>query len=84
MFNRLYIGSRTATILSKPSAPGIVIATGNTGTKLHVDSSAGMYVSTDGGWSWHRVSPIYGSVELCSPPVQDKMLLAPSVVHLMR
>ena len=42
--------------MSKASSPGIVLATGNIGTKIHIDRETGMFVSADGGWTWHGVS----------------------------
>ncbi|KAL4229272.1 Sortilin-related receptor [Mactra antiquata] len=46
--------TRSVPILSKESAPGIIIATGNTGNRVHVDRMAGVYLSSDAGYTWHQ------------------------------
>lgn len=58
MFDRLYAGSRTLPILSRKSAPGLIIATGNTGPKLHIDMSVGIYISANAGYTWRQVGDL--------------------------
>ena len=55
-FNRVNANTRPRPILSKKSAPGLIIATGNTGDRVHLDETAGIYLSADAGWSWSHVS----------------------------
>ncbi|XP_012935564.1 sortilin-related receptor [Aplysia californica] len=52
-FHRLYPTSQTSTILSKDSAPGLVIASGMLGTSLNAD--ADVFVSSDAGFKWRMV-----------------------------
>ncbi|KAH3868410.1 hypothetical protein DPMN_031557, partial [Dreissena polymorpha] len=55
LFDRLYAGSRTTPLVSSDSAPGIIIGSGNVGSKIHVDESVGIFLSTDAGFSWNQV-----------------------------
>ncbi|XP_053408510.1 sortilin-related receptor-like isoform X2 [Mercenaria mercenaria] len=54
-FHRLYASSRATPILSKASAPGLILATGNYGSKITVGESAGVFLSGDAGFTWHQV-----------------------------
>ena len=45
--------TRSIPILSSKSAPGIVMATGNMGSRLHHRSD--VFISADAGLSWHQV-----------------------------
>ena len=55
-FDRATSTVRARPIMSKKSAPWLILATGNLGNKIHVDETAGIYISTDAGWSWRHVS----------------------------
>ena len=55
-FDRVSSTIRARPIVSRKSAPGLILATGNMGNKIHVDETAGIYMSTDAGWSWRHVS----------------------------
>ena len=52
-FSRLYPNTQSETILSVPSAPGILLATGTVGTSLHGKTS--VYLSTNAGITWYQV-----------------------------
>ncbi|KAJ8316151.1 hypothetical protein KUTeg_006165 [Tegillarca granosa] len=52
-FQRLHPGSRWVPILSKKSAPGIIMATGIVGTNMKRDPD--VYLSTDAGFTWHMI-----------------------------
>ena len=51
----MYPGSRSSPILSKASAPGIIMATGVVGESLKDDVD--VFVSTTAGNSWYNVLP---------------------------
>lgn len=52
-FSRLYPGSRASNIMSKSSAPGLVIGMGVTGTNLKHDPD--MFLSSNAGYTWRQV-----------------------------
>lgn len=52
-FSRLYPRTRTSAIMSRRSAPGIVIGMGVTGNSLKLDPD--MFISSDAGYTWHEV-----------------------------
>lgn len=52
---QMYPGSRSSPILSKSSAPGIIMASGVVGKSLKDNVS--VYVSTTAGSSWYNVLP---------------------------
>ncbi|KAF6211596.1 hypothetical protein GE061_012109 [Apolygus lucorum] len=52
-FSYLYPVTRNVPILTSPSAPGIIIATGTVGASLK--GHAGVYVSRDAGLTWNHV-----------------------------
>ncbi|XP_025100208.1 sortilin-related receptor-like isoform X2 [Pomacea canaliculata] len=52
-FQRLYPGSLAQPLLSRESAPGILIASGSVGSSLL--SEMNIFVSSDAGYSWHQV-----------------------------
>ncbi|KAL3886575.1 hypothetical protein ACJMK2_026559 [Sinanodonta woodiana] len=52
-FHFLYPGSRAVPIMSRSSAPGLVMATGTTGSKL--GGMLNVYLSTDAGFNWREV-----------------------------
>ena len=54
-FDKLYYASRSSSILSRASAPGLLIATGNVGNHIHIDKDVGIYVSSNAGYNWHQV-----------------------------
>lgn len=51
--SRLYPANRTPPILSKKSAPGIILATGTVGKSLK--GHPGVYLSTNAGVNWEEV-----------------------------
>ncbi|KAL3265395.1 hypothetical protein HHI36_009601 [Cryptolaemus montrouzieri] len=51
-FNYLYPDTKTISILSSKSAPGILVATGVIGGSLK--GHYGVYVSSDAGWTWRQ------------------------------
>lgn len=53
--SHLYPSSEMTPILSKESAPGMILATGTIGTSLK-DHHTSLYVSVDAGISWFQVS----------------------------
>lgn len=59
-FARLYPNTQSETILSVPSAPGIVLATGTIGSSLKGKTS--VFLSTDAGFSWYQVRLAVGIV----------------------
>ncbi|KAL5019680.1 hypothetical protein ScPMuIL_002572 [Solemya velum] len=52
-FSHLYPGSRAVPILSKSSAPGLIMATGSLGNSIKHE--ADVFLSSDGGFTWHEV-----------------------------
>lgn len=56
-FSQLYPVSRTASIMSSKSAPGIIMATGYIGTSLK--GHPALYVSRDAGLTWKQVLQDY-------------------------
>ena len=52
-FSRLFPGSRASDIMSKKSAPGIVIGMGVIGKNLRHDPD--MFISSNAGYTWHQV-----------------------------
>jgi len=48
-------GSRPLPILSKRSAIGLILATGNLGSKIEINKEYGVYRSNDGGLLWKEV-----------------------------
>ncbi|XP_041372534.1 sortilin-related receptor-like [Gigantopelta aegis] len=53
MLNQFYPGSRSVPILSRRSAPGIILASGVIGK--NIKSNPDVFVSTNAGISWHQV-----------------------------
>lgn len=53
-FSQLYPDTRTPSIMSSKSAPGIILATGVVGKSLK--GHYGVYISTDAGITWRLVS----------------------------
>ncbi|XP_072048711.1 LOW QUALITY PROTEIN: sortilin-related receptor-like [Amphiura filiformis] len=53
--SQYYPGSRSIPILSKASAPGIVIGTGQVGETLKKNESFDMFLSSTAGVEWHMV-----------------------------
>lgn len=53
-FSRLYPGARNVPILSRESAPGIIMATGIIGQNLK--DRPDVYVSSSAGYQWRPVS----------------------------
>ncbi|KAJ8687024.1 hypothetical protein QAD02_022818 [Eretmocerus hayati] len=56
-FSQLYPVTRSASIMSSKSAPGIIMATGVVGTSLK--GNPGLYVSRDGGLTWKQAHQDY-------------------------
>lgn len=56
-FSQLYPDTRTPSIMSSKSAPGIIMATGVVGTSLK--GHFGVYISTDAGITWRMVCCFY-------------------------
>ena len=54
-FTRLYPGSQAQPIMSRESAPGLILASGTVGSSLK--NQQDMFVSRDGGFTWYQVSP---------------------------
>ncbi|XP_076438284.1 sortilin-related receptor-like [Babylonia areolata] len=52
-FSRLYPGSQVQPILSRPSAPGIILASGTVGGSLK--NQQDLFVSRDAGYTWYQV-----------------------------
>ena len=54
-FSQYYAGSRNVPILSKASAPGLVLGTGSIGDTLGASDSQGVFRSSTAGASWRKV-----------------------------
>ncbi|KAK7105788.1 sortilin-related receptor-like isoform X2 [Littorina saxatilis] len=52
-FLRLYPGSQAQPVLSRPSAPGLILGSGTVGKSLK--SQQDMFVSHDAGYTWYQV-----------------------------
>ena len=57
MLSRFYPGDQSQPVLTRDSAPGLVIASGTLGVNLK--SRLDLFVSSDGGVSWYKVSIIF-------------------------
>ena len=55
-FHRYFPFTRSVPILSKKSAVGIVMATGNINKTISKNANLNVYLSSDGGMDWHEVS----------------------------
>ncbi len=54
-FSQYYPGSRSVPILSKESAPGMIMGTGTMGTSLGASTNFNVFKSSSAGASWYKV-----------------------------